>query len=350
MSVYIDESPKISFLKLITKSTKSLNFSCFAKNVILKGNENISFSANDSLTNNKKLKTTKFVIKRNKKLINIKTDIELYKENKSEEEINNDIKLNNWNKYFNEYYTDISQNTEEDYDDYVINSLKLINLMPEVDWTEQIKQKRIKIGSTKKDSNGNIKKTLILDMDETLIHLDADNLYDEGINLKFNHEGEEFYTNIILRPYLNEFLEYVSAHFEVIIFTASCKDYADTILDYIDPLNKYFSLRLYRESCLYLQPGIYIKDLTIFEDRSLDSMIIVDNSLLSFANQLNNGILVSSFYFDKEDDSLDKVKCYLEFLMRCQDVQLFCEEEFKYEFYKDALYRTVRSEIRNKEF
>ena len=34
----------------------------------------------------------------------------------------------------------------------------------------------------------------------------------------------------------------------------------------------------------------YIKDLRIFEDVSLSDMVIIDNSVLSFAFHLNNGI------------------------------------------------------------
>ena len=43
-----------------------------------------------------------------------------------------------------------------------------------------------------------------------------------------------------IRPYTKECLELVNKYFEVVVFTASHKWYADVILDYIDPEKKYF--------------------------------------------------------------------------------------------------------------
>lgn len=43
-----------------------------------------------------------------------------------------------------------------------------------------------------------------------------------------------------VRPYTKECLEFVNKHFEVVVFTASHKWYADVILDYIDPEGIYF--------------------------------------------------------------------------------------------------------------
>jgi TFIIF-interacting CTD phosphatase-like protein len=38
--------------------------------------------------------------------------------------------------------------------------------------------------------------------------------------------------------------------YEIIVFTAGQKDYADPILDYIDPHKKIFKKRLYRTDCI----------------------------------------------------------------------------------------------------
>lgn len=58
---------------------------------------------------------------------------------------------------------------------------------------------------------------LVVDLDETLIH--------------FN-EAENFY---LVRPGVNQFLKELKDHFELVLFTASVKEYADWILDQIDP-------------------------------------------------------------------------------------------------------------------
>jgi TFIIF-interacting CTD phosphatase-like protein len=42
-------------------------------------------------------------------------------------------------------------------------------------------------------------------------------------------------------------------------------------------------------------PGIYVKDLRIIADRDLKDIIIVDNSIISFAFNLSNGVPISAF-------------------------------------------------------
>lgn len=191
--------------------------------------------------------------------------------------------------------------------------------------------------------------TLILDLDETLIHSDFDFTFsNHDAVIKFDNSLEGFNTliPILLRPDLAEFLEYCANKFEVVCFTASSSDYADAILNYLDPHNKIFSYRVYRESCLYLQPGIYIKDISIFENRDPSKLIIVDNSLFSFCNQLSNGILVTSFYNDKEDKVLDSVVGYLEnVILQTEDVRKSNYETFRFEIFKEELKEIVHVEI-----
>jgi len=70
--------------------------------------------------------------------------------------------------------------------------------------------------------------------------------------------------------------------YEIAIFTAADQEYADLIIDKIDPEKKYFQHRLYRQHCVK-KNDVYFKDLRIIVDRDLESTIIVDNSILSFA-------------------------------------------------------------------
>lgn len=40
---------------------------------------------------------------------------------------------------------------------------------------------------------------------------------------------------------------------------------------------------------------MYVKDLRIIEDRNLQDIILVDNSIVSFAFNLDNGVPISAF-------------------------------------------------------
>lgn len=41
--------------------------------------------------------------------------------------------------------------------------------------------------------------------------------------------------------------------------------------------------------------GVYVKDLRIIRDRDIKNIIIVDNSIISFAYQMDNGIPIKAY-------------------------------------------------------
>jgi CTD small phosphatase-like protein 2 len=96
------------------------------------------------------------------------------------------------------------------------------------------------------------------------------------------------------------------------VFTASHQAYADAVLDYLDPTGKYFSFRLYRDSCLKTSDGYYVKDLRIFGNRRLEDLILIDNSVYSFAFQLENGVPIIPFYRDNRDEELYHLMTYMQ--------------------------------------
>jgi CTD small phosphatase-like protein 2 len=128
---------------------------------------------------------------------------------------------------------------------------------------------------------------LILDIDETMIHCldDRDPENEEPdvvIKVPLDEEGEYADAGINIRPHLYECLKQFNQHYQVIAFTASDQSYANAILDFIDPDRELIDYRLYRQHCLETEFG-YIKDLRIIANRDMKDMVLVDNSVLSFA-------------------------------------------------------------------
>ena len=250
---------------------------------------------------------------------------------------------------FKKYYVDSSKNNNGNYDYYVKNALKLISLIPfrKIFINEKIKEisQNINFKWRKYEFDKN-KKLLILDLDETLIHSDLDFLLREkNVNydkiLYFDSDEEKTIPlPLIIRPGMYQFLDYASENFDLCIFTASEPDYADTIINYIERNKNYFKMRLYRDNCIFIEPGLYIKDLRILISfKNMEDIIILDNSLFSFANQLNNGILITSFFDDKEDDFLYNVIDYLEYIKNEKDIREINKESFRFEEIKEDISR-----------
>jgi Dullard-like phosphatase family protein len=128
--------------------------------------------------------------------------------------------------------------------------------------------------------------TLVLDLDETLVHY-------------FENEGLGSYD---IRPGMHEFLERMnSLGYEVVIFTAATQDYADWVIDQIDP-GRLIHHRLYRQHALPWGP-IFVKDLSRL-GRDLDRTLIIDNVQENFMLQPHNGIFISTWYEDPHDTAL----------------------------------------------
>jgi CTD small phosphatase-like protein 2 len=69
--------------------------------------------------------------------------------------------------------------------------------------------------------------------------------------------------------------------------------------------------------------------LRIFYQRDLADIVLVDNSVYSFAFQLDNGIPIVSYYDDPHDEEMLHLKFYLECLFECEDVRLKNRDAFQ---------------------
>lgn len=96
----------------------------------------------------------------------------------------------------------------------------------------------------------------------------------------------------------------MSQYYEIVIFTAAMQDYADWVIDQIDP-EGYIKYRLYRQHALPCG-SIYIKDLSRI-GRDISKMIIVDNVPENFQLQPDNGIFITSWFDDANDTALNEL-------------------------------------------
>ena len=197
------------------------------------------------------------------------------------------------------------------------------------------------------------KKTLILDLDETLVHSSFTPFEKNDIILEVDFEGIMYNIYVLVRPFAKEFIINVSKYFEVVIFTASIPKYASPLLDILDK-QKNIKHRLYREQCTFIN-GLYIKDLKRL-NRPLKDLIIVDNSPLAYAFNEENGLPIKTWYDDYSDNELQKILPLIIFLSNVNDVRTHIinfvdDNEIKYTEANDLIekYENGNNNVNNKQ-
>ena len=257
------------------------------------------------------------------------------------------------------------ENYPGNYDNYIQTSLTHISQLRKIRFDYALSNKKIYEGVP--DYTNKIKpdkKILLIDLDETLIHSDFSLEYLNDKKVKYDtiikfkdtesdfeenyedyydmrrkklkhelfNEEKEYKVGVFIRKGAKEFLTEVSKYFVVGIFTASVKDYADAVIDYLDPNKNLIKFRLYRNNCINVNDKIFVKDLRIIKGIDIKDIILLDNSIYSFSAQINNGILVNSFFNDKNDIELYNVLGYLlNFLVKAEDIRVVNEQFFNFD-------------------
>lgn len=162
------------------------------------------------------------------------------------------------------------------------------------------------------------RKTLVLDLDETLVHSkfkDGDR-FDLHLQIMVDQFPTSFYVS--KRPYLDVFLRTAAQWYNVVIFTASLKKYADPLINILDP-NGLVCGRYFRESCAK-QAGNFVKDLRVVEP-NLSDILIVDNSSSAYSMHSANAVPIEAWYDDPGDEELLNLLPLLHAIAPLKDVR-----------------------------
>lgn len=188
------------------------------------------------------------------------------------------------------------------------------------------------------DLNFNRKKLLVIDLVDTLVRIKKESFNDSVVEDVMN-ELETNYSLIVgeselqiqLRPGLSNFLKKIKLYYHIIVFTSSSRKYAEPILNFIDPNNTIFNLRLYQSDCSRINTGnevIFLKDLRLFEgiENFIGKVVCVDDDLMSFAYNMENGVPIVPFSqncncYSGDDEELWYLGKFLEELSEDEDVR-----------------------------
>jgi CTD small phosphatase-like protein 2 len=153
--------------------------------------------------------------------------------------------------------------------------------------------------------NPKLKYTLVLDIDETIIHY------------FFTYINGMFF----VRPFVYEFLNELKDYYEIVTFTAGTKDYADNILNLVDTNDNLIKYRLYRHHTTIMGCNVF-KDLMRL-GRDMSKIIIIDNLKDNFKLQPNNGLFIKTWTSDINDNQLYDLEKIL------RDIALFEVEDVR---------------------
>jgi RNA polymerase II subunit A small phosphatase-like protein len=174
-----------------------------------------------------------------------------------------------------------------------------------------------------------MKKLLILDMDETLLHTecfrDIDYLEEGSYDFKFPLGGggwsnDEHWYFTIKRPFLDEFMNYAFDNFKVAIWTAGGSDYASEAISRSGLDKNKLEFFWTRERCTMkydFETGFRygVKNLEKVHKSlgwDLNNVLIVDDVQKTAINNYGNLIHIKEFCNDRSDIELKKLMNYLD--------------------------------------
>lgn len=152
---------------------------------------------------------------------------------------------------------------------------------------------------------------LILDLDETLIYA-TENKLDRPEDFRC----EQYH--VYKRPHIDDFVEEIKNYFEIAVWTASTKMYADIIVENIFPKNYPLSFLWSRERCTKRFDELTysyanLKDLKKVKKRgySLDKILIVDDTPKKISRNYGNHIRIDPYEGNLGDQELPRLLKYL---------------------------------------
>ena len=244
----------------------------------------------------------------------------------------------------------------DDINEYVRKCLEII---PDLYALKELPRCKTKINFNVTNQK-KMKKYALFDLDETLVHcigeinLNTVECFSRQSDAKIKvllPGGKEVTIGINIRPYWKKALNLIKDKYHIVAYTASHESYADSVLNYLDPDKKIFEFRLYRNHCVLCsvdEMKFYVKDLGIFENFcDLKDVVLIDNSVLSFAYHLDNGIPISPFYDSKKDCELLEISNFLYRYADEYDIRNKLREVYKLSEYLEIIKNNISEDSVN---
>lgn len=179
-----------------------------------------------------------------------------------------------------------------------------------------------------------MKKLLVFDLDETIIHAT-----EEPLERSENFRVAQYY--VYCRPHLSELLRFCFDHFLVAVWTSASADYAAAIVaNTISPIGTP-EFVWDKDRCTYrysheTRDYHWVKDLRKIKKKGypLEHVLFVDDSPEKLERNYGNHIRVSEYAGEETDDELKRLMLYLPNLIDVENVRKIEKRDWRKRFAK----------------
>lgn len=183
------------------------------------------------------------------------------------------------------------------------------------------------------------RKTLVLDMDETLIQSQI--IYHGrkrrsrktttpvGYDYSFYIPENNATVFVYKRPYVDFFLDRVAQWYNIIVYTAAREIYASKVLDYLDAGRNILNRRFYRPDCIDIW-GLHAKFVSMC-DEDLTNVLLLDDSHMENSFNAGNTLHINPYHRGSKDSELLCMLPVLDALRFTKDVRSILGRNTRYE-------------------
>ncbi|XP_030081150.1 CTD nuclear envelope phosphatase 1 homolog [Drosophila hydei] len=201
------------------------------------------------------------------------------------------------------------------------------------------------------------RKTLILDMDETLIssvilyrvketsdtgsehnrRYKAKSVLVQSVPYDYTFDIPISDANVYVykRPYVDLFLDRVSKWYNLVVFTAASEIYASRVLDFLDAGRNILDHRMFRQDCIEIC-GIRAKFVSLAR-KDLASVLLLDDCPMENSFNVGNTVNIKSFRIGSQDNELLCMLPFLDALRFTKDVRSILGRTTRYECLTNCL-------------
>jgi len=166
-----------------------------------------------------------------------------------------------------------------------------------------------------------VKKLIILDIDETLIHATEKSIGRE-------HDFETEWYLVYKRPHVHEFIEFCIEYFNVAVWTTAGHDFAVKIVDELFPSEfKLEFLWSHRRCTRVFNPELHetthLKNLNKVRRKGykLEHVIMVDDTPAKLVKNYGNLVRVNEYRGQEDDNELEILMKYLLHLKKAENIR-----------------------------